>query len=423
MSLAGRKIVVVVSGGIAAYKAADLVSRLVKAGGEVRVAMTEAARRFVAPLTFESLCGHPVYEDMFARPTAWEMDHISWARWADAIVIAPATADLLARMAAGLADDAATTLLLAFPGPVWVAPAMNSAMLGHPATEANLDLLRRRGVRFVEPGAGRLACGEVGPGRMAEPEAILDALEEGLSKGAGALDKLAGGGAPRGALWGRRVLVTAGPTREMLDPIRFLSNRSSGRMGAALAAEARDRGAEVLLIHGPMSVQLPAGVEAVAVTSARQMLEAVQRAWPGVDAAVFAAAVANYESAAPAGQKLKSGATLTLELRRTPDVAGWAGEHRRPEQTLVGFAAESENLLEAAEAKLRGKKLDLICANAIGEEGVGFDAARNQVTMLDARGGRTESPLSDKETLAGWIWDRILEFRADENGSSPGGAD
>jgi phosphopantothenoylcysteine decarboxylase/phosphopantothenate--cysteine ligase len=341
--LNGRKIIVMVSGGIAAYKSADLVSRLRKSGAEVRVAMTRSAEAFVGALTFESLCGYPVYQNVFERPTAWEMEHIAWARWADAIVAAPATAHLLARLALGLADDAVTTLALAYTGPLFIAPAMNSAMWQNPATQENLEKLLARGVRMIEPGEGALACGEVGPGRMAEPAEIVAALERYFATGA--------------ELAGKTVLITAGPTRERLDPIRFISNRSTGRMGAELAAEAAARGARVLLVHGPMRATAPAGTQAYPVESAREMLEKVQALWGEVDIAIFAAAVANYESGAAEAGKIKGGERLTLELTRTPDIAGWAGGNRRGGQVLVGFCAESEKLIETAKKKLEAKKL------------------------------------------------------------------
>ena len=387
-----------VTGGIAAYKVADCVSRLRKTGAEVRVAMTEAATRFVQPLTFESLCGHPVYSDVFARPSAWEMEHIAWARWADALLIAPATANVIAKLAHGLADDAVTTLALAFTGPVWVAPAMNTAMLNHRATRHNLELLAARGVRVIEPGAGLLACGEVGPGRLAEPEELIAALARGL-----------GGERAAGSLAGRRILITAGPTREPLDPIRFISNRSTGRMGAELAAEALARGAQVRLIHGPLAVAIPPGCDAVPAETARAMLDAVQQAWPETDIAIFAAAVANYEGARVAGGKLKGGETLTLALRRTPDIAAWAGANRRPGQVLVGFAAESEDLIAAARRKLQAKRLDLICANPIGEPGIGFTAEQNRVTLLtgDEAAEPVTSPTADKRAIAAWILDHV----------------
>ncbi|MCE5230646.1 bifunctional phosphopantothenoylcysteine decarboxylase/phosphopantothenate--cysteine ligase CoaBC [bacterium] len=391
--LNGRKIIVVVSGGIAAYKSADLVSRLKKAGAEVRVAMTRSAQEFVGAVTFESLAGYPVYQDVFERPRAWEMEHIAWARWADAIVAAPATAHLLARLALGLADDAVTTLALAYTGPLYIAPAMNSAMWQHPATQENLKTLLARGVKMIEPGEGALACGEVGPGRMAEPADIVEELEKYFATGA--------------ELKGKTVLITAGPTREKLDPIRFISNRSTGRMGAELAAEAAARGARVIFVHGPMSAPVPAGVEAYPVESAREMLAKVKKFWAKTHIAVFAAAVANYESGAAEKGKIKGGDKLTLELKRTPDIAGWAGENRKKGQLLVGFCAESENLIEIAKQKLKAKKLDLICANPIGEEGVGFEAAENRVVLIDKSGKEEASEQADKREIAGWIWNRV----------------
>lgn len=388
-----RKIIVIVSGGIAAYKSADLVSRLKKAGAEVRVAMTHSAESFVGPVTFETLSGYPVYQDVFERPKAWEMEHISWARWADAIVVAPATAHLLARLALGLADDAATTLALAYTGQLFIAPAMNSAMWEHPATRENLAKLLARGVRMIEPGEGALACGEIGPGRMAEPAEIIADLEKFFVS--------------RATLKGKTVLITAGPTREKLDPIRFISNRSTGRMGAELAAEAVARGARVIFIHGPMSAPLPTGVEALPIESAREMLAKVKKFWRKAHIAIFAAAVANYETGAVEENKIKAGEKLTLELKRTPDIAGWAGEHKRAGQLLVGFCAESEDLIAAAKKKLKAKKLDLICANPIGEEGVGFEAAENRIVLIDKRGKEEESQKANKREVAAWIWEHI----------------
>jgi phosphopantothenoylcysteine decarboxylase / phosphopantothenate---cysteine ligase len=413
MSHQGKKIVLLVSGGIAAYKSADLASRLRKAGAEVRVAMTRAARKFVAPLTFEAISGHPVYDRVFDAPDAYRMDHIGWARWADGVVVAPATADFLARMAQGLADDAPLTLYLAFRGPVWAAPAMNTAMWEHPATRANVETLRARGVRFFEPGAGPLACGEVGEGRMAEPEAIVRALTAAFAP---KLEHREVGQLPspealrQQPLRGKRVMITAGPTREALDPIRFISNRSTGRMGTALAAVARDLGAEVTLIHGPLAAPVPEGVRSVPAEDSAAMLAAVQGEFPICDVAIFAAAVANYGAGAAQTQKIKGGAELELKLFRTPDIAAWAGAHRNGSgQLVVGFAAESEHLLEAAERKLRDKQLDLIFANPIGVAGVGFEAENNAVTLLTKEGERADSGNRPKAEIAGWIWERILE--------------
>lgn len=396
MSLRGKKIVLIVSGGIAAYKAADLASKLGKAGAEVRVAMTGSAKRFIAPLTFEAITGHNAYCEHFGEADSYRMEHIEWARWADLLLVAPATADCLARMAAGLADEAALALYLAFEGPVWVAPAMNTKMWEHAATRANVKTLEARGVRMLGPAEGDLACGEVGEGRLLEPEAILEALG-------------GDGGGSQGPLAGARVLITAGPTREALDPIRFISNRSSGRMGAALASEALALGARVVFIHGPLTAPIPAGVEAIEAESAEAMLAAVQENLGACRIAVFAAAVSNYRAADRAEQKIKGGERLSLELVRNPDIAAWAGHHRNGASPyLVGFAAESENLLEAAREKLSAKKLDLVFANPIGVPGVGFDADANHVTLI-AAGEEIDSGRMPKDEAARWVWGRILE--------------
>jgi phosphopantothenoylcysteine decarboxylase/phosphopantothenate--cysteine ligase len=370
--------------------------------------MTEAACRFVTPLTFATLTGQPVYSHVFDRPDQWEVEHVSWARWAEGLLVAPATADLLARLAHGLANDAVTTLALAFEGPLWIAPAMNVSMWRHPATQANLALLRERGARVIPPESGRLACGETGPGRMAEPEAIVEFVAAELAAAPARTPETAPPPeTARGSLAGRTVLVTAGPTREALDPIRFLSNRSSGRMGLALAEAALARGARVLLVHGPLPSPTPPGLEPHPAESARAMLSAVQELWPRVDVAVFAAAVANFEPERADAKKIKESETLTLRLRRTPDIAAWGGANRRPGQLLVGFAAESENLLEYAKAKLARKGLDVIFANAIGDPALGFGAEANQVTLVAPDAEPEPSPPLPKRALADWVWDRL----------------
>lgn len=423
MSLQGKHVVLVVTGGIAAYKAPDLAGRLIKDGATVRVAMTRSACKFIKPLTFEAITGHPVYHKVFDQPASHEMEHIGWARWADMIVVAPATADFIARMAAGFGDDAALTLYLAFRGPVLIAPAMNTAMWEHPATQANIETLDDRpGHGIIGPGVGDLACGEVGAGRMEEPEAIEAAVRAvlagpkataGSSSAAtspSALSTLAANG--NLPLAGERILITSGPTREPLDPIRFISNRSSGRMGTELAAEALRLGAEVLLIHGPMSVPIPDGVVAVPADEARTMLECVQRYLPECTVAIFAAAVANYRAAQGSDAKIKGGETLELKLVRNPDIAAWAGNNRTDTgQILAGFCAESENLIEAARGKLEAKKLDLIFANPIGVEGVAFDAEDNAVTVLTSQSDAMDSIRGPKSEVARWIWERILDRR------------
>jgi phosphopantothenoylcysteine decarboxylase/phosphopantothenate--cysteine ligase len=314
-------------------------------------------------------------------------------------------------MAHGLADDAPLTLYLAFRGPVWVAPAMNTAMWEHPATRANVQTLRTRDVHLFAPGSGPLACGEVGDGRMAEPDAIVRSL---VTWFAPKLENHPHGElpAPESAtartLQGKRVMITAGPTRESLDPIRYISNRSTGRMGSALAREARARGAEVTLIHGPMIVPVPEGVRAVPAEDASGMLKAVQSEFPGSDVAIFAAAVANYGAGERQTGKIKGGAELDLKLYRTEDIAAWAGSHRNGSgQIVVGFAAESENLIEAARGKLQNKQLDMIFANPIGVEGVGFEADSNSVTLLTREGEQDSSDRRSKDEIAAWIWDRI----------------
>lgn len=394
-----RKIVLIVGGGIAAYKAADLASKLKKTGALVRVAMTSGAKKFVTPLTFEAITGEPVYHEVFNQADSYRMEHIEWARWADAIIVAPATADLIAKLTHGIADDAALTLHLAFRGPLWIAPAMNTVMWEHAATRDNLEILKRRGVHIIGPGAGPLACGEVGEGRMSEPAECIAALDEYF------------GGPIARPLAGKTVLITTGPTREPLDPIRFISNRSTGKMGVSLAEAARDLGANVVLIHGPLSVSAPADVQSVAADSSLEMLAAVQQHLPQCDYAVFCAAVANYRSESISDQKLKGGAELKLELVRTPDIAAWAGANRKPNQVMIGFAAESQNLLEAAKKKLADKKMDWIVANQIGVPGVAFTADDNEVTLLNSTGPVASSGKHPKSQIASWIWNEILTKR------------
>ena len=375
------KILLGVGGGIAAYKSCELVRRLRDAGCEVRVVMTRAGTAFVTPLTFQALSGRPVRTELLDAEAESGMDHIALARWADRVVVAPATADLMARLAAGLADDLLTTLCLATEAPVLLAPAMNRAMWEHPATQANCRLLQQRGVRLVGPEAGEQACGETGTGRMAEPQAILLALM--------------GSGGP---LAGRRVLITAGPTQEPIDPVRFIGNRSSGRMGVALAVAARNAGAEVCLVHGPLGVALPAGVQAVAAHTAADMHAAVLRNLEGCDLFIAAAAVADYRPRTPADQKLKKDAAeRTVELVRTPDILAEVAA-RRPRPFVVGFAAETADLRENARAKLECKRLDMIAANDVSA-GQAIGREENALTVLWP-GGEHLFPEQPKDELA-----------------------
>ena len=380
----GKRILLGVTGGIAAYKSADLVRRLRELGAEVQVVMTAAAREFVTPLTFQALSGRPVRTELWDSAAEAAMGHIELARWAELILIAPASADFLARLAGGRADDLLATLCLATSAPIVTAPAMNRLMWASAATQANLVTLQRRGVRFFGPAEGEQACGEVGPGRMLEPLQIA-ALTAQLFE-------------PRGPLSGRRVLVTAGPTRERIDPVRFVSNRSSGRMGFAVAEAAREAGADVVLITGPVALPGPLGVRRIDVESAADMLSAVQREVPGVDFFISTAAVADYRPAHPPEQKIKkSSERLALDMERTVDViASVAARAERP--FVVGFAAETENVEQHARTKMLKKNLDMIAANEVGHDKA-FDCEDNQLIVL-SRGARHELARAGKLALA-----------------------
>ncbi|WP_447729405.1 bifunctional phosphopantothenoylcysteine decarboxylase/phosphopantothenate--cysteine ligase CoaBC [Pseudoxanthomonas suwonensis] len=383
-ALAGQRILLCVGGGIAAYKALELVRRLRDAGAGVQVAMTAGAQQFVTPLSFQALSGHP------ARTTLWDtaaeqaMGHLELARWADRVVVAPATADLLARMAHGLADDLVTTLCLATEAPLAVAPAMNHRMWRHPATVANVELLRSRGVQVIGPDDGPLAEGESGPGRLAEPDAIVAAL-------AGAAAAAPAATATPGLLQGLKVVVTAGPTYEDLDPVRYLGNRSSGKMGFAVAASAARAGAEVVLVAGPVQLATPPGVQRVDVRSAAQMREAVSAALPA-DIYIGAAAVADYTPRAFSPRKIKktgTGEVLALDLVRTPDIlAEVAAREDAGLKLVVGFAAETDNVADYARQKLTSKRLDLIIANRVGVPGAGFESDTNAMTAFWPGGER-----------------------------------
>jgi phosphopantothenoylcysteine decarboxylase/phosphopantothenate--cysteine ligase len=402
-SLRGKSIVVGVTGGIAAYKAAALVSRLTQRGAVVRVIMTESATKFVAPLTFQTLSRNPVYTDTFDERDPAVVSHIDLADQADLFIVAPATANIIAKMAHGLADDMLSTTLLATTAPILVAPAMNVHMYDHPAVQENLRLLAGRGVRFVDPGTGQLACGYVGKGRLAEPEMIADVAEALLAEiGAGGTWASGGPKAPgetRDAgkpqatvesrpLAGRRIVVTAGGTVERIDPVRYITNDSSGKMGIAIAEAARDLGADVTLIAARVSVPLPAGVGIVRVESAEEMLRAVVERFDAADIVVKAAAVADYRPAVRHASKMKKkDDRLKLELEKTPDILAEAGR-RKTKQLLIGFAAETDDLEANAMDKLRRKNCDLIVANDVTAPGAGFGTDTNSVIIFDG-GGRT----------------------------------
>lgn len=382
-----------VCGGIAAYKAVELVRRLRDAGALVRVAMTDGAQHFVGTASFQAVSGEPVRTSLWDAAAEAAMGHIELARWADRILVAPATADTLAKLAHGFADDLVTTLCLATTAPMTVAPAMNHRMWLHPATQANLTLLRERGVQVIGPVDGPLAEGESGPGRLSEPDDIVAAL-------------LAGAGS--GDLAGHRVVVSAGPTYEDLDPVRYVGNRSSGKMGFAIAAAAARRGAEVVLVAGPVSLATPAGVHRIDVRSAAQLRDAVLAALPA-DAYIGAAAVADYAPRAAADNKIKKSTdTLTLELVRTPDtLAEVAASPSRP-RCVVGFAAETDNVEAHARGKLQKKNLDLIAANRVGMLGSGFESDDNALTVYSRHGAQTLGP-APKTRLADELLNLIAE--------------
>ena len=381
----GKHILLGVTGGIAAYKAADLVRRLRERGAEVQVVMTAAAREFVTPTTFQAVSARTVRSDLWDPAAEAAMGHIELARWADAVLVAPASADFLARLAAGLADDLLTTLCLATAAPLAVAPAMNHLMWSNPATRANIATLAERGVQVYGPGEGDQACGETGEGRMLEPLDLAGRVQTLLLPA-------------DGVLAGRRVLVTAGPTRERIDPVRFISNRSSGKMGFAVAQAAREAGASVVLVAGPVSLPTPAGVTRIDVESAAEMLTAVLRELPGTEVFISTAAVADYRPARAAEQKIKKTSdTLELAMERTADVlATVAARSDRP--FVVGFAAETESVEQNARAKLLKKNLDMIAANEVGHDKA-FDCEDNQLMVL-SRGGRHELGRAGKLTLA-----------------------
>lgn len=388
-ALQGLKILLGVSGGIAAYKSPDLVRRLRERGAEVQVVMTQGARHFVTDTTFQAVSGRAVRTELWDAAAEAAMGHIELARWADLVLVAPATADLLARVAAGRADDLLTTVLLATAAPVAVAPAMNVLMWGKPATQDNVSALRARGVHVIGPGHGGQACGETGDGRMSEPLEIVAAVEDFLASRATPL---------AGALSGRRVLITAGPTREPIDPVRYITNRSSGKMGFALAAAARAAGAEVTLVAGPVQLVTPAGVQRIDVQTAAQMHDAVMTAVRDSDVFIGTAAVADYRPSLTATRKIKkTAAHMTMDLERTVDIlAAVAANPDRP--FTVGFAAETHDIEQYAKEKLQRKGLDMIAANEVGET-KGFDRDENALLVLWPE-GRAELSSASKQLLA-----------------------
>jgi len=400
----GKHVILGVSGGIAAYKSAELVRRLIERGAEVQVVMTAAAREFVTAITFQALSGRPVRESLWDQAAEAAMGHIELARWADLVLVAPASADFLARLAGGRADDLLATLCLATTAPLVVAPAMNQQMWLNVATQANVATLRSRGVRLLGPASGDQACGEVGPGRMLEAVEIADLIEPLLTE--------------PGPLSGKRVLITAGPTRECIDPVRFVSNRSSGKMGFALAQAMRAAGAEVVLVSGPVSLSTPAGVRRINVESAQQMYEAVQQELTGTAVFIATAAVADYRPIEIAPRKIKKrDEQLSVAMTRTTDILATVAA--RPDRPfVVGFAAETDNVEQHALEKLLRKNLDMIAANEVSSCKA-FDCDDNALLVLARGGGRVELPQAPKRELARSLVALIAERLATAGCAAP----
>lgn len=393
--LKGKTIVLGVTGGIACFKAAALASLLVKQHADVQVIMTENAAKFVTPLTFEQLTGQKVLTDTFDRNFRYSVEHVAVADRADLVLIAPATANIIAKLAHGIADDMLSTTVLACDCPKAIAPAMNTKMYENPVTQDNLAILRRYGWEVAEPAAGHLACGAEGKGRLPEPETLLELCLHAVAR--------------EKNLSGKRVLVTAGPTREALDPVRYLTNRSSGRMGYAIARAAARRGAEVTLVSGPTALPRPGYMEIVDVESAQEMYEAVTSRAPDMDLIIKAAAVADYRPAAVAGDKIKKkDGDLSIPLERTLDILGALGQNKREGQFLCGFSMETRDLIENSRKKLLKKNLDMVAANNVKVEGAGFGVETNVLTLITAEGEK-ELPLMSKDAAADALLDAILE--------------
>ena len=395
--LTGKTVVLGVCGGIAAYKAVDVVSRLVKCGATVHVIMTAAAAQFVTPLTFREISGQPVYTTMWEEPKLWNVEHIALARRADLFVIAPATANMIGKIANGIADDFLSTTVMATTAPVLLVPAMNTEMYLSAATQTNLKTLADRGFHLMTPESGPLACGTAGIGRLPESSAIVERIAAHFSAGK--------------SLQGVRLLVTAGGTREAIDPVRYIGNRSSGKMGYAIAAVAAERGAEVILVSGPVSLAAPTGVTRVSVESALEMRDAVLAAFPTVDIVIKAAAVADYRPDVVAEQKIKKqSSNMTVNLIKNPDILAELGSSKSS-QFLVGFAAETQDLAKNATEKLRRKNLDMLVANDVTQAGAGFESETNIVKVFYQDGVSEELPQMSKLELAAVLLDRVQQKR------------
>lgn len=393
----GKNVVLGITGGIAAYRAAQIAREMTKRGAHVYCILTRNATNFITQQTMETLTGNPAVVDMFARPDKWEVEHIALAKRADVFLVAPASANFIGKVASGVADDMLTTTVMATRTPLLIAPAMNSNMYENPVTQRNMQTLKTLlRAQFIEPKVGLLACNDVGKGHIADDETILEAVERALTPG---------------DLTGKKVLVTAGPTREALDPVRFLTNRSSGRMGYALAEAAARRGAEVTLVSGPVALECPTGVRREFVESTQDLYCAMERLCREQDVIIQAAAPADYRPAHIAGQKIKKadGEAMELKLVENPDVAAMVGSKKRPGQVLVAFAAETQNLSENAAKKLDKKNVDFIVGNDVTRPGAGFDVDTNIITIFD-RSGATELPMMKKTEVADKILDHVLKF-------------
>ena len=397
--LKGKKILLGVTGGIASYKACDLTSKLVQAGAEVKVMMTKSAQEFVQPLTFQALSRNPVYVDTFTEPNPEKIAHIDIADWADLCIVAPATANVIGKLANGLADDMVTTTLLATLAPVYIAPAMNINMYNHPAVQENIQKLDTFGYQLLDAEAGYLACGWIGKGRMAEPKDIVNVLQAHFTE--------------KDPFWmDKKVLITAGPTREAIDPVRYFSNYSSGKMGYALAQAAVEKGAKVTLVTGPTNLDPPAGVTLKQVTTAEEMYNEVINQFAMSDITIKSAAVADYRPAYTYAQKHKKKQDQwSVELEATKDILMELGSQKTTDQLLIGFAAESENVEDYAKGKLAKKQLDLIVANDISAKGAGFDGDTNIISIYDRKGGEQRFPLTSKNQAATHILDSIEAFK------------
>ena len=396
-NLSGKTVLLGITGGIAAYKMANVASALRKTGAEVHCILTQNATQFITPLTFETLSNNRCIVDTFDRNFQYDVAHVSLAKKADVILIAPATANVIAKLAHGLADDMLTTTVLASRCPKLIAPAMNTAMLENPATQENLATLRRYGFTVIAPATGMLACKDVGSGKLPEPEVLCEEIYRVIGR--------------EKDLQGLHITVTAGPTQESLDPVRFLTNHSSGKMGYAIAREAMLRGADVTLISGPVALKAPLGVKLVNITTAQEMLEGVQAALPQTDVLVMAAAVADYRPAVVADQKMKKGeGDMSIPLERTGDVLGWVAQNRHPGLFVCGFSMETEHMLENSQKKRTKKKLDMIVANNLKTQGAGFGVETNVVTLI-TQDWVEELPLLGKDEVAGKLLTAIAAQR------------